>query len=102
MDKETISVSGDSWDKGNRKIIVECDNESVVHFALGLREPPGHVKTLIGRIKGLSRRDWEVKAMHMFREANCCADFLANRALSFLWEACFAGTYTIDVGTAFA
>ncbi|KAF2297192.1 hypothetical protein GH714_019156 [Hevea brasiliensis] len=63
-----------AWDKGNRKIIVECDNESVVHFALGLREPPGHVKTLIGRIKGLSRRDWETKSVALFVGSMFCRD----------------------------
>jgi hypothetical protein len=38
--------------------------------------PRGHI--LIKRIRALLQEDWEVNISHVFREANRCADALAN------------------------
>jgi hypothetical protein len=35
--------------------------------------------TLMKRIRDLLKEPWEVKVTHVFREANRCADMLANK-----------------------
>ena len=37
---------------------------------------------IIMQIKGMLGRDWEVTTVHVYREANCVADWLANYGLT--------------------
>ncbi|CAN1130924.1 Putative ribonuclease H protein At1g65750 [Linum perenne] len=46
-----------AWDKGVRKLCIQTDSKAAV---------------------SILNRDWEVSIHHIFREANCAADYLAN------------------------
>jgi hypothetical protein len=58
-----------------RKVELQT-NSMVIAHNLKTGSPRGHI--LIKRIRALLQEDWEVNISHVFREANRCADALAN------------------------
>lgn len=65
---------------GIRKLIVESDSEQAVRWVVN----KGSSLCLLGLVyecQRLLRRQWEVKVKHIYREANCVADFMAAEAL---------------------
>jgi ribonuclease HI len=65
---------------GYRKVELHIDSSSVVSSIS--RDQGGNVvgPTLLHNIRRLIDQDWEVQVRHSFREANACADALANMA----------------------
>ena len=71
-----------TWDRGFRKVILESDSRVVVGLIKGESERVDNNFNLIMQIKSMLGRDWEVEIFHVYREANCVADWLANFGLT--------------------
>ncbi|KAJ1394993.1 Ribonuclease H-like superfamily [Sesbania bispinosa] len=68
------------WNLGARKVVLECDSAVAVQL---IREGvhQGHpYEFILQRIGLLLAKEWEVKVVHVWREANGVADHLANSA----------------------
>ncbi|KAL4298891.1 hypothetical protein AHAS_Ahas17G0046200 [Arachis hypogaea] len=67
-----------AWTMGFRRIWLDCDSSAVVNSVKNpsLKRNSGSV--LYYRISELLDRGWQVRIEHVYREANGCADFLAN------------------------
>ncbi|CAN1153736.1 Putative ribonuclease H protein At1g65750, partial [Linum perenne] len=67
-----------AWNKGIRKLRVQTDLKA----AVAMLSKPDNVNnqhaSLIEQFFELSSRDWQVSIHHIYREANCAADHLAN------------------------
>ena len=71
-----------TWEKGFRKVVLESDSSVVVEIIMRDKMSMNRNYNLIMQIKGLLGRDWEVKTLHVYREANCVAVWLANYGLT--------------------
>ena len=105
-----------AWHRGWRRLILESDSTSVV-AVLSKRGGAARESRLLTHIRAILNRDWQVSITHAFREANSCADYLANlpiinpslpdesfftappAPLSLLLQADAAGTYHPRKGT---
>ena len=63
-------------------MILESDSRVVVGIINGDSVRVDRNYNLIMKIRDLLGRDWEVKTLHVYREANCVADWLANFGLT--------------------
>ena len=70
-----------AWELGIRSVILEVDNSCVVNIIQGQTSCPLQSLSLIHEIKSLLNKDWMVQVAHIYREANYCADYLANVAI---------------------
>lgn len=71
-----------AWERGYRKVVIESDSEVAVqkfHQPVAVRDPFYHV---LVRSRRLLQQEWYCWVNHVYREANLCADFMANLALS--------------------
>ncbi|KAJ1428154.1 Ribonuclease H domain [Sesbania bispinosa] len=67
-----------TWDKGWRYLILESDCMDVVNiFTTGLGTSFHKFSGLVKTIQDLLARDWMVNFLHVYREANEPADWLA-------------------------
>lgn len=66
---------------GIRKLQVEIDSAVLVHMVTGGALSTGPLSDLLRSIKELCERDWELSFHHVYREANFCADRLANMGI---------------------
>ena len=71
-----------TWDKGFRKVVLESDSRVVVGLINGDTVRVDRNYNLIMQIKEVVGKDWEVKIFHVYREANCVADWLTNYGLT--------------------
>ncbi|KAL9462413.1 hypothetical protein AB3S75_000421 [Citrus x aurantiifolia] len=71
-----------AWENGFRRVQVGVDNKSVVHLLTMASIPENENATLIKAIRKLLEQDWIVQLEHVYREANCAADFLATYSLN--------------------
>ncbi|KAL9409051.1 hypothetical protein AB3S75_047440 [Citrus x aurantiifolia] len=71
-----------AWENGFRRVQVGVDNKSVVHLLTMASVPENENATLIKAIRKLLEQDWIVQLEHVYREANCAADFLATYSLN--------------------
>ncbi|KAG5249134.1 non-LTR retroelement reverse transcriptase [Salix suchowensis] len=71
-----------TWDRGYRKVILESDSSVVVGLMNGDKVSMDRNCTLIMKIRDMLDKAWEVRTVHIYREANCVADWLANYGLS--------------------
>lgn len=68
-----------AWHKGFKNVILESDSMDLVNLMNDRRFGQFHVyATLVGEIKRLLQCDWIMKIMHVYRDANICADTLAK------------------------
>ncbi|CAN1185483.1 Putative ribonuclease H protein At1g65750, partial [Linum perenne] len=68
-----------AWDAGYRKIEVQMDSKMVMSILLNSEPGSSHQYTLeVLEFQEWLQRDWEVKVIHVYREANQAADYLAN------------------------
>lgn len=69
-----------AWDHGFRKVHLETDSRCAL--SLLQKHTAGlHRHThLVNTIQELLHRDWTVQITHIYMEANCIADFMANLA----------------------
>ena len=66
-----------AWEHGYRVISCESDSTEVLQLIQHAEE--SHLYgTIIAEIRDWLQRDWTVSISHVLREANACADFLAN------------------------
>ena len=70
------------WDKGFRKVVLESDSRVVVGLINGESVRVDRNYNILMQIKNMLGRDWEVVIVHVYREANCVADWLANFGLT--------------------
>ncbi|KAJ9159056.1 hypothetical protein P3X46_024587 [Hevea brasiliensis] len=71
-----------AYDRGYRKVILECDNLTVVNTILGVSNNQCILRCLVDSIRSLLLKDWDVQISHIYREANFSADWLASMAYS--------------------
>ncbi|CAN1801232.1 Putative ribonuclease H protein At1g65750, partial [Linum perenne] len=81
-----------AWDLGIRKIAVQTDSRA----AISILEQDMHMvrqhAALVADFHELRSRNWEVSLSHVYREANCAADYLANLGHSYSF-----GLHLLDV-----
>ena len=70
-----------AWENGNRKVRLEFDSSQVIKW-LQLPDVPNLIcKNVLLEIKAWLTRQWEVQTIHVFREANRTANYLAIEAV---------------------
>ena len=71
-----------AWEKGISRLELDVDSKIVVEFlTIGIGE--AHPLSFLVRLcHGFLTRDWLVRIVHVYREANRVADGLTNLALS--------------------
>ena len=68
-----------AWDMGFKFIQLELDSITVVHWLTGMCVTYlPHMIPLICDCRNLMDREWEIQVLHIYREANDCADVLAK------------------------
>ncbi|CAN1788863.1 Putative ribonuclease H protein At1g65750 [Linum perenne] len=80
-----------AWEQGYRKIQLQLDSQCAVQLLQreGL-EDHAHAATIMTATE-LLRRNWEVQILHVYRESNHAADFLAN-----IGHSCPLGFHSIE------
>ena len=71
-----------AWDKGHRNITLQTDSLLATKWLTTSVEFPIELSNLILDCRRLLRRDWEALVESVWREANSCADMLANKGTS--------------------
>ncbi|CAN1139822.1 Putative ribonuclease H protein At1g65750 [Linum perenne] len=67
-----------AWDLGVRRLEVQMDSSAVLSILLSGSLNYQHA-SLVSRFQRLRGRDWELRFIHVYREANHLADCLANK-----------------------
>ncbi|CAN1786029.1 Putative ribonuclease H protein At1g65750 [Linum perenne] len=71
-----------AWDLGIRKLLIQSDSTAAV--AILLRDDTNHQHAILAlEFQELKSRSWDITITHVFREANCGADYLANLGHSY-------------------
>lgn len=73
-----------AWNGGFRKVHVETDSKLVVDLIQKTLAPHHPLFSLVSQCQGYLDRNWDIRLLHIFREANYVADSLAGLAFSFL------------------
>lgn len=68
-----------AWNVGCRNLMVESDSESACILVRNRTNSTAIIKPIWTKISQLLSRDWMVSIHHIYREANFCVDWLANR-----------------------
>ena len=69
-----------AWDMGFKFIHLELDSMTMLNWLVEKTANfPTNMMPLILDCRNLLGRDWEVRVLHIYREANACADALAKR-----------------------
>uniref|UniRef100_A0A6N2K9V4 RNase H type-1 domain-containing protein n=1 Tax=Salix viminalis TaxID=40686 RepID=A0A6N2K9V4_SALVM len=71
-----------TWDRGFRKMILESNSRVIIGLINGDRVSVDRNYNPIMQIEGILRRDLEVTTIHVYKETNCVADWLANYGLT--------------------
>lgn len=69
------------WRLGFRKVCIECDSSSIVACVLSDVRSGMDTNIIFVEISYYLSFNWDVKITHIFKEANMCADWLANWSL---------------------
>ncbi|CAN0864646.1 Putative ribonuclease H protein At1g65750 [Linum grandiflorum] len=72
-----------AWSLGIRRIRVQSDSASAIAILPKAYSLDHQHAILVMQYQDLCRRQWEVTLNHIYREANCAADYLANLGHSF-------------------
>ncbi|CAN1845631.1 Putative ribonuclease H protein At1g65750, partial [Linum perenne] len=82
-----------AWEAGYRRIEVQMDSKAAVAILLNSESGSSHQYTLeVLEFQDWLHRDWEVKLIHIYREANHAADYLAN-----LGHNTIRGTHNVEI-----
>ncbi|CAN1140350.1 Putative ribonuclease H protein At1g65750 [Linum perenne] len=82
-----------AWDTGYRKLEVQMDSKKAMSILLNFEPASSHQFTLeVMEFQEWLQREWEVKVIHVYREANKAADYLAN-----LGHNTTRGVHTVDI-----
>ncbi|CAN1319948.1 Putative ribonuclease H protein At1g65750, partial [Linum perenne] len=80
-----------AWERGYRKIQLYLDSQFAVQLLQGDDlEDHVHVATIITTREPL-QRNWEVQIIHIYREGNHAADYLAN-----VGHSCLLGFHSVE------
>ena len=71
-----------AWEKGISRLELEVDSKMVVEFLTTWIGNANRLSFLVRLCHGFLTRDWLVRIVHVYREANHLADGLANLAFS--------------------
>ncbi|KAF7829114.1 Heat shock 70 kDa protein [Senna tora] len=74
------------WIHGFRKVDVETDSQNAINLISHGVIPIHPYASLVSAIKELWARDWDIRFMHVHREANCVAESFAKLGHSCLEE----------------
>ncbi|CAN1828606.1 Putative ribonuclease H protein At1g65750, partial [Linum perenne] len=73
-----------AWSLGIKKVAIQTDSAAAVAMLQAGGRPTHRHAALVAEFQAIRARQWEVYIAHIFREANCSADYLANLGHS-LW-----------------
>ncbi|CAN1184761.1 Putative ribonuclease H protein At1g65750 [Linum perenne] len=71
-----------SWSKSIRRLQIQTDSKAAVALLSKSMVGNNQYASLIEQFSELCSRDWSVSIHHIYREANCAADHLANLGYS--------------------
>lgn len=71
-----------AWENKVTQLELEVDSELVVGFLKRGINSAHPLSFLVRLCHGYISKDWSIRVSHVFREANCLADGLANHAFS--------------------
>ncbi|CAN0906730.1 Putative ribonuclease H protein At1g65750 [Linum grandiflorum] len=74
-----------AWSLGIRKVRVQSDSATAIAILSKGSALDHQHAILVMQYQELCRRQWEVTLYHIYREANCGADYLANLGHSFVF-----------------
>ncbi|CAN1334386.1 Putative ribonuclease H protein At1g65750, partial [Linum perenne] len=72
-----------AWSQGIRRVVIQTDLRAAVSI---LQQEDGNTSqhaALVTEFRELRSREWVLSLSHVYREANCVADFLANLGHSY-------------------
>ncbi|XP_037495760.1 uncharacterized protein LOC119370866 [Jatropha curcas] len=69
--------------QGVSHLLIECDNTVAVQLVQGQTQSSGVVQKLVLLIQNILNSDSQCQVVHVYREANWCADYLSKFAGSF-------------------
>ncbi|CAL1384470.1 unnamed protein product [Linum trigynum] len=72
-----------AWQRGYRRIQLNLDSLTALEIIKQRQNDNHRHGSLAKQFSYLLNLDWEVTVSHVYREANCAADFLANKAHDF-------------------
>ncbi|CAN1153629.1 Putative ribonuclease H protein At1g65750 [Linum perenne] len=72
-----------AWNLGFKKVAIQSDSRATVAILQSEVASAGQHTALVAEFQDLMMRDWEVSLSHIYREANCTADYLANLGHSY-------------------
>ncbi|CAN0870349.1 Putative ribonuclease H protein At1g65750, partial [Linum grandiflorum] len=72
-----------AWSLGIRRIRVQTDSAAAIAILSNSSSLDHQHAILVVQYQELCKRQWEVTLTHIYREANCTADYLANLGHSF-------------------
>ncbi|CAL1358444.1 unnamed protein product [Linum trigynum] len=67
-----------AWDDGYRKVQLQLDSQVAVHLLQDKNYRDHAQAGVLSKAQELLSRQWDVDIIHIYREGNKCADFLAN------------------------
>jgi len=71
-----------AWSKGFRKIILKSDSSLAVDLITKNKIVIDKNYNLIMQARELLAKEWDIQVLHVYREANSMADWLANYGLT--------------------
>ncbi|CAN1822238.1 Putative ribonuclease H protein At1g65750 [Linum perenne] len=80
-----------AWDAGFRKVILQLDSKVAIALMSNSTETAHQHGMEVIQFRSMLRRDWTVKFIHFFREANFLVDYLTNKGYDLT-----LGIHTID------
>ncbi|CAN1799977.1 Putative ribonuclease H protein At1g65750 [Linum perenne] len=81
-----------AWELGTRKISVQTDSRAVISILEHDMQMVRQHAVLVADFHELRSRNWEISLSHVYREANCASDYLANLGHSYSF-----GLHLLDV-----
>ncbi|KAK9104595.1 hypothetical protein Scep_021439 [Stephania cephalantha] len=69
-----------AWDMSFRQVVLELDNKSVVELLNGENISLNQHRHIVSLIRQLLQRRWFIRIVHIHREGNRAADWLASYA----------------------
>lgn len=68
-----------AWNSGYRQVQLKVDNLALVQALKHQSFPCTIDGSILNRLKELLCQNWSIQVNHVYREANTCADWLANQ-----------------------
>ncbi|KAL9438890.1 hypothetical protein AB3S75_024539 [Citrus x aurantiifolia] len=67
-----------AWEAGIKRLLVEVDSLCVIQMISKQVIVPNEFYALVAAVRKLAGRNWQISIIHIYREANSAADFMAN------------------------